>query len=190
MPSLPPIVLDSSVDSADRTSAIDFINRVNLLFDAGDIDAMVEAFLPDSTTFHTQGITHGQTEMRRFFQQAQPYSGPGVSRIATNPIVDADDDGEGVVVRYHNLLVRYSAETPSSVVTGQVQETPEDLPAIWVYCAMTDRLRRHGSGWRIFERYIGTTTMNDRLRPPASGASYVDAYRRPSAAALPRQLVF
>jgi hypothetical protein len=29
-------------------SAIDFINRVNWLFDAWDIDAMVEAFLPDT----------------------------------------------------------------------------------------------------------------------------------------------
>ncbi|MGH3971067.1 MAG: nuclear transport factor 2 family protein, partial [Mycobacterium sp.] len=153
MSSLPRISLDSSVDPTDGSTAIDFINRVNLLFDAGDIDAMVEAFLPDSTTFHTGGVTHGQTEMRRFFQQAQPYSGAGVSRIATNPIVDADDDGEGVIVRYHNLIVRYSTEAPSSIVTGQVQETPEDLPAIWVYSAMTDRLRRHGRGWRIFERY-------------------------------------
>jgi hypothetical protein len=33
-PSLPSIILDSPVDAADRVSAIDFINRVNWLFDA------------------------------------------------------------------------------------------------------------------------------------------------------------
>ncbi|OHV03814.1 nuclear transport factor 2 family protein [Mycobacterium talmoniae] len=188
MASLPAITLDSTVDLADRSTAVDFINRVNLLYDAYEIDAMVGAFLPDSTIFHTQGITHGQTEIRRFFQQAYPYSGPGVSRIATNPIVDADEDG--VVVRYHNLLVRYSTEEPSTMVTGQVQQTPEDLPAIWVYSAMTDRLRRTERGWRIFERYIGATTMNDRLRPVASRTPHLDPYRGPAATVLPRQLVF
>lgn len=186
---LPAIALDSSVDVTDRSTAIDFINRVNLLYDAYDVDAMVEAFLPDSTVFHTQGIMHGHTDLRRFFQQASSYSGPGISRIATNPIVDADDDG--VIVRYHNLIVRYSAEASPSVVTAQVQQTPEDLPGIWVYSAMTDRLRRTERGsWRIFERYVGSTTMNDRLRPVGSGAPYLDTYQRQAATVLPRQMVF
>lgn len=72
MPDLPPIVLDSDVDPADRASAIDFINRVNLLFDAGAIDAMVEAFLPDSVMYHTHGINRGQAEMRRFSNMPTP----------------------------------------------------------------------------------------------------------------------
>lgn len=186
---LPPITLDSTVDPTDRSTAIDFINRVNLLFDAYDIDAMVEAFTEDCTTFHSQGITHGQAEMRRFFQQAYPYSGPGVSRIATNVIVDADGD-DGVILRYHNLLVRYSTQESPTVVRAQVPQPPEDLPGIWVYSAMTDRLRRTERGWRIFERYIGATTMNDRLRPVASGAPYADPYRSATATVLPRQLVF
>jgi len=52
-------------------SAIDFINRVNWLFDAWDIDAMVEAFLPDSVTHHTMasfaaGSRHGASSKSRF----------------------------------------------------------------------------------------------------------------------------
>ncbi|WP_235216043.1 nuclear transport factor 2 family protein [Mycobacterium kyorinense] len=175
MPNLPAVALDSTVDPADRVSAIDFINRVNLLFDAWDIDAMVEAFLPDSVTYHTHGVNRGREEMRRFFQEMYPYSVAGVSRIATNPIVDRD--GDGVIVRYHNLLIRYAAEAAGPrVIRGDVPDGPDDLPAIWVYSAMTDRLRRTDSGWRIFERHIGKTTMNDRLRPILSGRGYMDPY--------------
>jgi hypothetical protein len=175
MPSLPPIVLDSAVDPADRVSAIDFINRVNWLFDAWDIDAMVEAFLPDGVTYHTHGVNRGWAETRRFFQEAYPYIVPGVSRIATNPIVDAD--GDGVIVRYHNLLIRYAVGASSNVVSGEVLGSPAELPAIWVYSAMADRLRRTDSGWRIFERHVGTTTMNDQLRPVTPDPSYMDPYR-------------
>ena len=97
-PSLPSIILDSPVDAADRVSAIDFINRVNWLCDAWDIDAMVEAFLPDSVMHHTHGVSRGKAETRRFFQEQSPYVVPGVSRQALNPIVDPDDD-DGVIVR-------------------------------------------------------------------------------------------
>ena len=161
MPSLPPIPLDSAVDPGDRISAIDFVNRVNLLFDAWNVDAMVQAFLPDAVTYHSGGVSHGQTEARRFFEQIAPCVDRGVSRIATNPIVDADDDG--VIVRYHNLLVRYTAEVAAGVISGQVHPAPASLPAIWVYSAMTDRLRRTDDGWRIFERHVGTTAMNDQV---------------------------
>lgn len=184
MSSLPPVVLDSAVDPADRTSAVDFINRVNWLFDAWDIDAMVDAFLPDSVTYHTHGVTRGWAETRRFFQQAYPYIVPGVSRIATNPIVDPD--GDGVIVRYHNLLIRYSTETSPNVITGQVLGEPDGLPAIWVYSMMTDRLRWTDRGWRIFERHVGATTMNDRLRPVATAAPQLDPYAPRAAADLPR----
>jgi hypothetical protein len=180
-PTLPSISLQSPVDTADQVSAIDFINRVNWLFDAWDIDAMVEAFLPDSVTHHTHGTVRGRIETRRFFQEQYPYTVPGVSRHATNPIVDPDDDG--VVVRYHNLLVRYSAEASSPrIVQGQVVASPADVPALWVYSAMTDRLRRTDEGWRIFERRVGPTSMNDRLTPGASNGGYMDPYLSPAAA--------
>ncbi|MDT5169073.1 MAG: hypothetical protein QOD02_2404 [Mycobacterium sp.] len=145
-PSLPSIILDSPVDAADRVSAIDFINRVNWLFDAWDIDAMVEAFLPDSVTHHTHGVSRGKAETRRFFQEQSPYVVAGVSRQALNPIVDPDDD-DGVIVRYHNLLVRHTAQATSPrIVAGQVVAGAVDMPELWVYSAMTDRLRRTESG--------------------------------------------
>jgi SnoaL-like domain len=179
-PALPSVVLSSAVDTADQVSAIDFINRVNWLFDAWDIDAMVEAFLPDGVTHHTHGTIRGRIETRRFFQQQYPYTVPGVSRHATNPIVDADED-DGVVVRYHNLLVRYSAEASSPrIVQGQVVASPADVPALWVYSAMTDRLRRTDQGWRILERRVGPTSMNDRLTPGASNSGYIDPYLSPA----------
>jgi hypothetical protein len=168
VPKLPAIVLDSAVEPADRVSAIDFINRVNWLFDAWDIDAMVEAFLPDSVTHHTHGVSRGMAETRRFFQEQRPYVVPGVSRQALNPIVDPDDD-DGVIVRYHNLLVRHAAQaTAPRIVGGQVVAGPADMPELWVYSAMTDRLRRTESGWRIFERRVGPTSMSDQLGSAAS----------------------
>lgn len=71
-----------------------------------DVDAMVDALLPDGVAYHFHGTIRGQSEMRHFFENDYPYLNPGVSRHATNPIVDRDEDG--VVVRYHNLLVRYA----------------------------------------------------------------------------------
>ena len=143
-PTVPSVVLDNAVDTADQVSAIDFINRVNWLFDAWDIDAMVEAFLPDSVMHHTHGTVRGRIETRRFFQEQYPYTVPGVSRHATSPIVDPDDD-HGVIVRYHNLLVRYAtqAASPSRIVGGQVVSSPTDLPALWVYSAMSGPLAAH-----------------------------------------------
>ena len=160
-PSLPPIGLDSAVDPADRVSAIDFIHRVNWLFDAWDIDSMVEAFLPDSVTHHTHGVSRGKIETRRFFQEQSPYVVPGVSRQALSLVVDPDDD-DGVIVRYHNLLVRQKAQTAAPrIVAGQVVADASDMPELFIYSAMTDRLRRTESGWRIFERHVGPTSMSD-----------------------------
>lgn len=170
-PSLPAVVLDSAVDPADRVSAIDFINRVNWLFDAWDIDAMVEAFLPDSATFHTHGVSRGKIETRRFFQEQSPHVAPGVSRQALNPIVDPDDGG--VIVRYHNLLVRSTSQAASPrIVSGQVVTGVVEAPEIWIYSAMTDRLRRTEHGWRIFERYVGPTSMNE----VGSSSRHADPY--------------
>jgi len=168
VPKLPAIVLDSAVEPADRVSAIDFVNRVNWLFirrlgyrcdgrgiSAGQRDA------PHPWRQSRQGRDS------RFFQEQCPYVVPGVSRQALNPIVDPDDD-DGVIVRYHNLLVRHAAQATSPrIVAGQVVAGPADTPELWVYSAMTDRLRRTESGWRIFERRVGPTSMNDQLGPAA-----------------------
>jgi SnoaL-like protein len=171
----PSVLPYSVVAPADRASAIDFVNRVNWLFDTWDVDAMVDAFMPESVTYHWHGTNRGRDETRRFFNEIYPYIIPGVSRHATNHIVDPDEDG--VVVRYHNLLVRYAPpEAAPALAAGQVMESPDDLPGIWMYSAMVDRLRRTENGWKIFERYVGGTTTNNRLTPEQTDPAYFSPY--------------
>jgi hypothetical protein len=173
---LPPIQLYSMVSAEDRASAIDFVNRVNWFFETWDVDAMVDAFLPDSVTYHVHGTIRGKDETRRFFNKIYPYIIPGVSRHATNHIVDPDDDN-GVIVRYHNLLVRYARpEVAPAHLAGQVLENPDDLPATWIYSTVVDRLRRCNNMWKIFEKYVGCTSINNRLTPSRTDPAYFAPY--------------
>ncbi|MDF2641388.1 MAG: hypothetical protein K0R45_660, partial [Pseudomonas sp.] len=99
----------------------------------------------------------------------------GVSRHATNHIVDADEDG--VVVRYQNLLVRYATPESAAILgDGQAIDSPDDLPAIWLYSPMMDRLRRTEHGWKVFERFIGGSAINMRLNPPITDAAQLAKY--------------
>jgi len=50
------------------------------------------------------------------------------------------------------------------------------MPELWVYSAMTDRLRRTESGWRIFERRVGPTSMSDQFSSATSNRGYTDPY--------------
>ena len=165
----------ATVDPADRVSAIDFVNRVNWWFETWDVEAMVDAFLPDAVAYHFHGTIAGHEQIRSFFAHDYPYLIPGVSRHATNHIVDNDE--EGVVVRYQNLLVRYaSPQAAAALGAGEVIHSAEDLPAIWLYSPMMDRLRRTETGWKIIERYIGGSTTNSRLDPSVKQASEVAPY--------------
>jgi hypothetical protein len=172
MKAFPRIQSGASVDPADRISAIDFVNRVNWWFETWDVEAMVDAFLPDAVAYHFHGTIAGHEQIRHFFAHDYPYLIPGVSRHATNHIVDTDEDG--VVVRYQNLLVRYaSPQAAAGLEAGEVMHSDDDLPAIWLYSPMIDRLRRTASGWKITERYIGGSTTNSRLDPPVTRAEDV-----------------
>jgi hypothetical protein len=170
MQAFPPIERWNSVEPAEVASAVDFVNRVNWLFETWDVESMIDAFLPDAVAYHFHGIIRGHAEIRRFFEHDYPYLIPGVSRNATNHIVDADEDG--VVVRYQNLLVRYAApEQAPALGAGQVMHSEDGLPSVWLYSPMRDRLRRTDAGWKIFERYIGGSTTNRKLTPPDLSAS-------------------
>jgi hypothetical protein len=167
----PRVPLVSRVADQDRASAVDFVNRVNWLFETWDVDAMVEAFTSEGVAYHFHGVIRGHVEMRRFFEEDYPYLIPGVSRHATNHIVDAD--GDGVIVRYHNLLVRYAAPALAPELgAGKVLNSDDELPAIWIYSPMLDRLQRDGDGWRIHERYVGGSMTNSRVEP---GTTAVEA---------------
>jgi len=172
MKAFPRIQMGTAVDSADRISAIDFVNRVNWWFETWDVDAMVDAFLPDAVAYHFHGTIDGHEQIRQFFANDYPYLIPGVSRHATNHIVDNDE--EGVVVRYHNLLVRYaSPQAAAALSAGEAMHSADDLPGIWLYSPMMDRLRRTQTGWKIIERYIGGSTVNNRLDPSVTRAEEV-----------------
>lgn len=171
----PRVATGGDVLADERISAIDFVNRVNWLFETWDVEAMLDAFLPEAVAFHFHGTIRGLGEMRRFFEHDYPYLIPGISRHATNHIVDRDEDG--VVVRYQNLLVRYaSVEAAPDLGAGQVMHSDDGLPAIWIYSPMMDRLRRSNGRWKIAERYIGGSTTNNRLSPAETSAEQVAPY--------------
>ena len=182
MLTFPRVELGSRAAPADQASAVDFVNRVNWLFETWDVDGMVDAFLPEGVAYHFHGEINGRDAMRRFFEEDYPYLIPGVSRHATNHIVDVD--GEGVVVRYHNLLVRYaSPEVAPELSEGGIKESDGELPAIWIYSPMMDRLRRTEHGWKIFERYVGGSMTNRHLHPthstPEALAPFMPELRQP-----------
>jgi len=121
MKAFPRITPNEHVDPVDRISAIDFVNRVNWLFETWDVGEMVNAFLPDSVAYHFHGTIRGREGLRHFFENDYPYLIPGVSRHATNHIVDQDEDG--VDVRYQNLLVRFTdPENAVALGAGEVME--------------------------------------------------------------------
>ncbi|WP_413711732.1 nuclear transport factor 2 family protein [Rhizobium sp. Rhizsp82] len=160
----PPIGKQTTIDPGDRVSAIDFVNRVNWLFETWDVEGMIDSFTSDAVAYHFHGTIRGHQEIRHFFEVDYPYLIPGVGRHATNHIVD--QDGNGVVVRYHNLLIRHAwPEDAVKIGAGEIMESENDLPAVWLYSPMRDRLIRTESGWKIWERYIGGSTTNKRLSP-------------------------
>lgn len=63
-----------------------------------------------------------------------------------------------------------------TVASGKVVDSRDDLPAIWIYSAMTDRLRRTDREWRILKRHVVATRMNNRLHVCTSDPAYLDPY--------------
>jgi hypothetical protein len=170
---LPPIFPKTSnnVTADERTSAIDFVNRVNFLFEEFDHDKMLSAFHTDAVVYHFRGEVRGHSELRTFFEKNYPYLIRGVTRHATNHIVDRDGE-HGVTVRYHEHLVRYAwPEDAGKKATGQqagrLLENESDLPSIWLFSNILDRLKKTNEGeWKIFERYLGLSAFNRKLDPP------------------------
>ena len=167
MLSFPPVTHQGRVSAQDRIEAIDLVNRINWLFEVWDVDAMVESFLPDAAAIHFDGSFRGHEEIRAFFEEQYRYLIPGVTRLAINHIVD-DDGPDGVAVRYNMLLVRYAFPDtePGVPLEEAIVNSMYEVPAIWLYSPMLDRLRRTDNGWRVFERYLGPSVFNQRLSPP------------------------
>lgn len=164
MAEFPDFNAPNAVSSSDRADAIELVNRVNWLFDTWDVDRIMDLFLPDAVIRHPHGVASGQAEQRSFITAYYPLV-PGVSRHATNHIVDAD--GDDLVVRYHNLLVRYAMpdDAESVRVATEIVGNDDGLPAIWIASPMVDRIRRTEEGWKIAQRLVGGAVRNDRLTP-------------------------
>lgn len=170
--SFPPIqpFTKNDVTAEERSSAIDYINRVNFLFEEFDHDKLLNAWLPDGSVYHFHGTVHGYDQMKKFLQETYGYLIPGVSRHATNHIVDRDEETGGVIVRYHQHLTRYAWPRDAETITkgaGQETTSKDDLPATWQFAPSIDRLKMTDEGWKIYERYLGGSVTNERLTPKA-----------------------
>ncbi|KAK3646471.1 hypothetical protein LTR56_008569 [Elasticomyces elasticus] len=157
----------ANVTADERSSAIDFVNRINYLFEEFNHDKMLSAFLDDSIVYHFHGKIEGREKTRRFFEDVYGYLIPGVTRHATNHIVDRDGE-DGVMVRYHEQLFRNAWPAEVSDAAGAAEERTDGLPALWLFSPMIDRLRMTAEGWKISERYVGASTFNKKLDPPKS----------------------
>ncbi|KAL3440950.1 hypothetical protein BJX65DRAFT_314281 [Aspergillus insuetus] len=159
-----------SVTPEERTSAIDFINRQNYIFQEFNHDRMLDTFLPDATVYHSERTLRGHAEIRSFFETCYGRAIPGVYRSATNHIVDRDEDdedGTGVVVRYQQYLIRCGweghGEDEEVAASGKDPITQDGLPAIWWFGSVVDRLRMTKEGWKVYERFVGPSFRNSRL---------------------------
>jgi hypothetical protein len=160
-PHIKPSTLND-VTVEERVTAIDFVNRHNFVFEEFDHDKMISTFLPNSTVYHTEGIVRGHAEMRIFFQDVYGFFIPGISRSATNHVVDRDEDG-GVMVRYQLYLYRHGWPKAEKNNAGVDEVSERGLPAIWWYSPMIDRLQMTSDGWKIYERYLGPSIRNGNL---------------------------
>jgi hypothetical protein len=83
----------NDVTAEERITAVDFVNRVNYIFEEFNHDKILDCFLYDCSVYHFHGIIKGRGENRKFMEETYGYLIPGVTRHATNHIVDRDSDG-------------------------------------------------------------------------------------------------
>jgi hypothetical protein len=161
-PPIPGATLND-VTIEERSSAIDFVNRHNLIFEEFDHETMINTFLPDAVVYHTHGTIRGHENMKDFFVNTYGAFILGVSRHATNHVVDRDADG-GVIVRYQECLIRYGWQGDDlAAINGNDTVREDGLPAIWWIGRCIDRLRMTPDGWKIFERHLGSPFRNGTL---------------------------
>ncbi|KAJ8603943.1 hypothetical protein MRB53_042010 [Persea americana] len=166
----PPIIAisDQSITADERSSAIDFVNRNNFIFEEFDHDKMLSQLMPNAVVRHFHGTMNTRGEHRQFFENTYGYLIPGVARHASNHIVDRDEETGGVIIRYREQLVReaWPADLAQSKGKSAIElQSTGDLPQIWISNLMTDRLVKTSMGWKIHERYLGPATLNPKMHP-------------------------
>ncbi|KAH6959566.1 hypothetical protein BKA56DRAFT_637491 [Ilyonectria sp. MPI-CAGE-AT-0026] len=152
----------NDVTSEERSSAIDFVNRNNFVFEEFNVEKVLSTFLPDGAVYHIGGAVRGRAEMKIFLEDYAKVYIHGISRNAMNHVVDRDDDG--VMVRYHQHLVRYAwPKDTESVTAGGDLLSDDGLPSTWFFATVIDRLRKTPEGWKVFERHLGPAFRDNRL---------------------------
>jgi hypothetical protein len=141
----PPVSLSPSKDitSEERSTAINFVNRHNLIFREFNYDKMTATFLPDAVVYHSHGTIRGHAEIKHFLENVYGFFIPGIGRSATNHVVDRDEDG-GAVARYQGTLIRNGwgeSDPDADVAAGRDIVRTDGLPAIWWFGQVVDRLR-------------------------------------------------
>lgn len=159
------------VMAEERVTAIDFVNRHNFLFEEFDTKKLLTTQLPEMTLYHMYGHFQGAEAVKDFIESKYPPLIPGVTRHATNHIVDRDNETGGVVVRYHMTLVRQAWPEEAGKVTTKDAFEVTGLPGIWIYSAVVDRLKMTDDGWKLYSRINGSTVVNKSLNPGASETS-------------------
>jgi hypothetical protein len=159
----------SDVTAEERSSAIDFVNRNNLIMEQFQVEEILSQAAEGVVLRHWHETVTGVDEMRAFFNTTYPYIIPDVSRHATNHIVDRDEETGGVTVRYHEQCIRYAwpsvFETQLKGKEGSFIESDGDLPQIWIYNMHYDRLVMTETGWKLRERVLGPAVVNPRMDP-------------------------
>ncbi|KAF7591140.1 hypothetical protein BBP40_001914 [Aspergillus hancockii] len=107
------------VTAEERSSAVDFVNYLNLLYEEFDHNTMSSNFTPDAAVNHAYGTFRGSSELRTSIERDYPPLDPGVSRHAANHTVSREVETGGVIVRYHNELVCYAWPSDAHKVTGK-----------------------------------------------------------------------
>jgi hypothetical protein len=145
------------LDIAARVDAVDFVNRVNFLFDRWDPAALLDCFTDDVTVEHPLGRSEGRAELAAFLEAYEPIT-LGVRRHNCNHVVDVGPEDGEIVVTYHILLVRIAPSSEAARLRSEpmaIMHYEEHLPKLISYALVSDTLRPHrDGGFRIRRKHV------------------------------------
>ncbi|NKM00987.1 nuclear transport factor 2 family protein [Rhizobium leguminosarum] len=144
------------INADTRSEAIDFVNRVNFLFDRWQSEDLLAAFSDDVIVDHPLGRSAGKEELAAFLKAYEPIT-HGVRRHNCNHVVDAGP-GDDIVVTYYILLIRIAPSSQAGKLKTapmEIMEYDEHLPKLISYAMVTDRLTRTETGdWRVRHKRV------------------------------------
>jgi hypothetical protein len=144
------------IDADTRFEAIDFVNRVNFLFDRWQREELLAAFSDDVIVDHPLGRSAGKEELAAFLKAYEPIT-HGVRRHNCNHVIDTGP-GEDIIVTYYILLIRIAPSSEAGKLKAapmEIMEYEEHLPKLISYAMVTDRLSKTESGgWRVRHKRV------------------------------------